>query len=41
MRTLAIALGSALFTLLLISVWASDAGSVCEVSMLQGTAQGC
>lgn len=41
MRTLAIALGAALFTLLAISVWSSDAGAQCEVSMLQGSSVGC
>ena len=41
MRTLAIVLGSALFTLLCIAVWANDAGAQCEVSMLQGSSEGC
>ena len=34
MRTLAIALGACLFTLLLISVWSSDAGAVIEIGLL-------
>ena len=41
MRTLAIALGAFLFTLLCISAWSSDAGAQCEVSMLQGSSEGC
>ena len=34
MRTLAIVIGAALFTLLLISVWSSDAGAVIEIGLL-------
>ena len=35
MRTLTIALGAFLFTLILISVWSSDAGAIVEIGLLQ------
>ena len=41
MRTIAIVLGCSLLALLVIVVWANDAGAQCEVSMLQGSSQGC
>lgn len=35
MRTLAIALGAFLFTLLVIAVWSNDAGATIEIGLLQ------